>query len=451
MHPTASERLDRRTILRAAALTATVLAPGVAVAAGSDEAVTRAGPGGASPGAGPGFAAAGLARLGEVMTRHVHNGRLPGLVALVSRRGETHVEAVGTFGFDDATPMRRDTIFRVASVTKPIVAAAAMMLVEEGRLRLDDPVDALLPELADRRVLTSLEAPLDDTVPANRPITLRDLLTFRAGYGAIMVFPEKHPIQFALAEAGVASGPQLLSLPDDALMAAFGRLPLAHQPGEQWLYNSGSDILGVLIARASGGSLGAFLAERIFEPLGMSDTAFHVPPQKTGRLPALFATDFATGAVTVFDPAGTGSRFATPPTFESGAGGLVSTADDLHAFAAMMIGEGAHRGRRLLSRPSIALMTTDQITPEQKSRSPFAPGFWDDRGWGFGVSIVTHRGELAGTPGRYGWDGGYGTSWYVDPAEGLIGIFLSQRVWDAPVEPAELRDFWTTAYAAIPD
>ncbi|MEJ7873302.1 MAG: serine hydrolase domain-containing protein, partial [Rubrobacteraceae bacterium] len=337
-----------------------------------------------------------------------------------------------------------------ASVTKPIVAAAAMILVEECKLHLDEPVDPWLPELADRRVLRAVDSPLDDTVPANRPITLRDVLTFRLGIGAVMVFPPRYPIQHAMAEAGVAPGPPLPTHSPDELMEHFGRLPLLHQPGEKWLYNSGSDILGVLISRVAGTSLEEFLRERIFAPLGMDDTSFSVPASKLDRLASSYWTNFETGEFEVFDGVDD-SRWARPPVFESGAGGLVSTVDDLLAFGQMMLDQGRYGDQRILSRPSVDLMTTDHITPEQKAVSGFVPGFWDSNGWGFGVSIVTRRDDLASTPGRYGWDGGYGTSWYVDPKEGLVGILMTQRVWDSPGAPVVLFDFWTSAYAAIDD
>ncbi len=396
------------------------------------------------------FAEARLDRMHDVMASYVERGVVPGIVTLVSRRGETHVEAIGTKAFGGSDPMRRDTIFRVASVTKPIVAAAAMILVEECALRLDEPVDPWLPELADRRVLRTIDSPLDDTVPANRPITLRDLLTFRLGIGAVMVFPPRYPIQQAMAEAGVAPGPTLPTHAPDELMKRYGSLPLVHQPGERWLYNSGSDILGVLISRVAGTSLVGFLQERIFVPLDMNDTAFSVPASKLDRLPSSYWTNFATGELEVFDGLDN-SRWARPPVFESGAGGLVSTIDDLLAFGQMMLKGGKHGNERILSRRSVELMTIDHITPEQKAVSGFFPGFWDDHGWGFGVSIVTRRDDLAATPGRYGWDGGYGTSWYVDPKEEVIGILMTQRVWDSPSPPGVLLDFWTSAYQAIDD
>jgi CubicO group peptidase (beta-lactamase class C family) len=394
------------------------------------------------------FSGARLGRMRGVMAGHVKHGDVPGIVTLVSRRDEVHVDAIGTKAFGDSDPMRRDTIFRVASVTKPIVAAAAMILVEECVLRLDEPVDPWLPELADRRVLRTIDSPLDDTVPANRPITLRDLLTFRLGIGAVMVFPPRYPIQQAMAEAGIGPGPALPTHAPDELMKRFGSLPLVHQPGERWLYDSGSDILGVLISRATGASLEEFLRERIFAPLSMNDTSFRVPESKLDRLASSYWTNPSTGEFEVFDGVDD-SRWASPPVFESGAGGLVSTVDDLLAFGQMMLKGGKHRNERILSRRSVELMTTDHITPEQKAVSGFFPGFWDSHGWGFGVSIVTRRDDLAATPGRYGWDGGYGTSWYVDPKEELIGILMTQRVWDSPSPPGVLLDFWTSAYQAI--
>ncbi len=402
-----------------------------------------------------GFSRKRIENLHEIMAGHVARGQVPGLVALVSRRGEVRVEAIGVktlggSGTADNGPMRRDTIFRIASLTKPITAAAAMILVEECRLRLDEPVDKFLPELANRRVLRRIDSPLEDTVPAKRPITLRDLLTFRLGIGAIMVFPEQYPIQKAMIEAGVAPGPMLPSLPPDELMKGYGSLPLVHQPGERWLYNSGSDILGVLIARATGQTLGAFLQKKIFAPLGMMDTGFSVPPEKINRLPACYQPNPATGKLSLFDEA-RGGRFSRPPIFESGAGGLVSTVDDYHTFCLMMLNKGKHGWERILSRLSVELMTTDQLTLEQKAASDFFPGFWDSRGWGFGLSIVTRRDELAGVPGRFGWDGGYGTSGYSDPKEDLVGILMTQRLWDSPIPPPVQLDFWTSVYQAIDD
>ncbi|MGH6815513.1 MAG: serine hydrolase domain-containing protein, partial [Hyphomicrobiaceae bacterium] len=327
-----------------------------------------------------------LAQMHEVMAGHVARGAVPGLVTLASRRGETHVDAIGMQKRGGQLPMRRDTIFRIASLTKPITAAAAMILVEECKLRLDDPVDPWLPELANRRVLRTVESPLDDTVPARRAIALRDLLTFRLGLGAVMAPTDTYPIQKAMVEAGVVPDAHMLLHPPDELMRRFGSLPLVHQPGEKWLYHSGSEILGILIGRVSGRSLETFLRERIFAPLGMKDTAFSVPEDKLDRLATCYRTDPKTGSLVVFDEARDG-RFASPPIFESGGGGLVSTVDDYFAFCRMMLNNGKHGNERILSRLSVELMTTDHITPKQKAASPFFPGFWESRGWGFGLSM----------------------------------------------------------------
>ncbi|OJT24659.1 serine hydrolase [Archangium sp. Cb G35] len=381
------------------------------------------------------------------MAAHVERGDLPGAVTLVSRGDEVHVDAIGTTAFGGTAPMRRDTLFRIASMSKPIAGVATMMLVEEGKLRLDEPVDRLLPELANRKVLKRLDGPLDDTVPANRPILVSDLLTLRMGMGAIFT-RDPYPILQAMAEKGVAVGPELPKAPSpEAWISALGTLPLMHQPGEVWMYDTGLTVLGVLLARAAGKPLGDFYRERIFEPLGMKDTGFSVPAEKLERLATSYWRNQETGRFDLFDAAGQESRFSSPPGFPDSAGGLVSTADDYLAFARMMLNKGEHGGRRLLSERSIELMTTDHITPQQKAVSPFGPGFWDKRGWGHALSIV-HKHE-PGDPRGFGWDGGYGTSSYWDPRTGVIGVLLTQRMMDSPSAPAAFVDFWRSAYEAV--
>ena len=457
----AQASLDRRDVLRGAAglaVPATVALSGLhetQASAGSATTLVESAETGARSQVATdgGLSETRLNRLLEAMTAHIDSGRLPGIVTGIDRQGEVVVNALGTVAFDSEEPMRRDSIVRIASVTKPITAVAAMILVEEAALRLDDPVDELLPELADRQVLRAIDGPLDETVPANRAITLRDLLTFRAGYGAIFTPPDQSPLAQALIAAGVAAGPFPPTLPPDEFMAVYRELPLAHQPGERWLYNTGSDMVGVLIARATGMSLGEFFQQRIFTPLGMKDTAFSVPADKLDRLAGSYWTNFETGEFGVFDPV-EGSRFASPPAFESGAGGLVSTVDDLLIFGEMMRNNGQYKDERIISRPSVELMTTDLLTPEQKAASAndfVFPGFFDRNGWGFGVAINTRRDNLWATPGRYGWDGGYGTSWYVDPEEELIGVLLTQRLWDEPGMPRVYVEFWNAVYAAIGD
>jgi CubicO group peptidase (beta-lactamase class C family) len=390
-----------------------------------------------------GLSKARLDRMHEVMAGYVERGEVPGLVTLVSRCGETYVDAIG---------MPRDTIFRISSMTKPIAAAAAMILVEECKLRLDEPVDRLLPELAGRTVLKRLDGPLEDTVPAKRPITLRDLLTFRMGFGQIMARRDAYPILQAGHDLQIGMGPpNPASMPaPDEWMRRLGSLPLMHQPGEKWMYNTGSDVLGVLIARAAGQPFETFLRERLFGPLGMKDTAFSVPAEKLGRFATSYWTNFKTGKVEIFDEAESG-QWSRPPAFPSGAGGLVSTIDDYLAFGQMMLNMGKYGGERILSRPTVETMTMDHLTPEQKAVSGLVPGSFDGFGWGFGVSVVTKREAASGPFGRFGWDGGLGTSWYSDPREDMVTILMTQSAWTSPNPPNVCLDFWTSAYQTIDD
>jgi CubicO group peptidase (beta-lactamase class C family) len=391
-----------------------------------------------------GFSSKRLARVRDVLERHVDAGYIPGAVAVVARRGEVHVEATGTLALEGpgaGTPMAADTICRVASMTKPVVAACAMTLVEDCTLRLDDPVDELLPELADMTVLADPDGPLEDTVPAERPITLRDLLTFTLGTGIQGAEPGTVPISDAVAALEPPS-------PPDEWIRRFGALPLVYQPGERWMYELAADVTVVLIARATGMSFGEALRERLCEPLGMTDTAFSVAGENLSRLATAYARDAAAGKLLVEDgPDGLWSR---PPAFESGGGGLVSTADDYLAFASALLSGGTHRGERVLSRPSVTLMTSDQLTPAQKAVSGFSPGYFYDIGWGFGMSVRTRRTHLGPSAGSYGWSGLYGTAWYNDPAEDMTTILLTQRVYGPPSLSLRL-DFLTAAYQAIDD
>ena len=399
-----------------------------------------------------GLSAERLRRLHDVMTGYVERGEVPGLVTLVARRGEGHVDAIGAMAAGSEEPMRRDTIFRISSMTKPITAAAAMILIEECALRLDEPVNRLLPELANRQVLKRPDADLDDTVPAHRPITVRDLLTFTMGLGIVAAAPGTVPIADALAELELGQGmpsPQTPPAPDEWIRR-LGTLPLMYQPGERWMYNTGSDVMGVLIERASGQPFETFMKERIFDPLGMNDTGFDVIWDRIGRLATSYVIDPDSGAAEIYDePAG--GQWSRLPSFPSGGGGLVSTVDDFLAFADMLRGKGVSRGERILSRPSVEFMTSDQLTPEQKAASGLVPGFFRVHGWGFGVAVVTERTEVAKSVGTYGWDGGMGTSWYNDPAEDLTMILMTQQAWTSPIPPRLFQDFWTATYQAIAD
>lgn len=396
-----------------------------------------------------GLAKAGLERLHEVMAAHVLRGSVPGLVWLFSRRGEVHFGEAGAVGTEDDYPVAPDTIFRISSMTKPVTTVAALILVEECRLRLDDPVDPWLPELANRRVLARRDSRLDDTVPAYRPITLRDLLTFRMGLGYDFGSTGPQAVIDAMAELALGIGPPAPDgVPEpNEWMRRLGTVPLMYQPGERWLYHTSADVLGVLIARAAGQSLESFLDDRIFEPLGMTDTSFSVPARKLNRFGPCYWTDRATGARNLYDPSD--GQWSYPPAFPSGGGGLVSTINNYRAFAEMMANQGAHRGQRILSRPSVEAMTTNHLTAAQLAASSPDPS--GALGWGFGVGVQVRRIGPTRSVGTYGWDGGLGSQWANDPAEGIIGILMTSQAWTSPVPPSVCQDFWTSIYAAIED
>lgn len=387
-----------------------------------------------------------MTRLDETMAAHVTRGGVPGVVAGVARCDRPEVEVVGVKAIGGAD-VRRDTIFRISSMTKPITAVATMILVEEKKIALDEPVDRLLPELADRRVLRAIDAPLDDTVPAKRAITVRDLLTFRMGMGIVLAPPGTHPIQRAMDGLELGQGlpaPQTPPPPDE-WMRRLGTLPLMHQPGERWMYNTGADVLGVLVARASGVAFEDFLRERVFAPLGMDDTAFSVPASKIDRLATSYLVDPASGALDLYDPPD--GQWSRPPAFPLGAAGLVSTLDDMLAFGRMMLKHGTLGRARILSPESVVLMTTDALTTEQKASAAFPRGTFDRHGWGFGMAVVTRRDDVGRERGAFGWDGGMGTSWWSDPKQRLVGVLLTQRAWASPEPPPVCRDFWRAACA----
>ena len=373
-----------------------------------------------------------------ILEASVAEGYAPGMVALVGRGDAADVEAVGTMAFEHGRPIPRDAIFRIASMTKPITAVATLMLIEDGRLALDEPVERLLPELADRRVLRSLGSPLDDTVPAVRPITVEDLLTFRMGLGILFGGPE---MLGPIAERDLAGfGPPR---PDhdydpDEWMRRVGELPLMAQPGERWLYSAPSNVLGVLIARASGQSFPDFLRTRIFEPLIMVDTAFFAPPETRDRLTAAYWT-------TPGGPAANDGDYTVPPPFPAGDAGLLSTADDLFAFSRFMLRRGlAADGGRLLSEASIAAMTRDHLTPAQRAGG--APILPPGHGWGYGLSVALERTADGLPAGAYGWNGGLGTSWVMDPHTDTTAILLTQAAFTNPDPPPVHEAFWRAVF-----
>lgn len=389
----------------------------------------------------------GLDRLHDVMARHIEAGELPGLITLVARGDDVRVDAIGTPSFADRAPLDRSAIFRIASLSKPVTAVAVMSLIEEGTLRLDQSVDDLLPELADRRVLRALDAELDDTVPAARAITVEDLLSFRFGIGSVMALPGSYPIQRAEAKLGLQSigGPPWppVAFDADGWLAALGSLPLIYQPGEQWLYNTSAQVLGVLLARATGQDLETVLRERIFGPLAMRDTGFTVPAGQLGRLTTAYSPDPQTGELSVLDdPAD--SWWATPPSFPDASGWLVSTIDDCWSFVSMLLAGGSLGGQRILSPESVALMTTDQLTEAQREAAAL---FLGEGGWGLGIA-APEAGSALPLPSGIGWDGGTGTTWRTSPHSGLTGILFTQRAATSPVPSPLITDFWDAVNAA---
>ncbi|HJS93687.1 MAG TPA: serine hydrolase domain-containing protein [Solirubrobacteraceae bacterium] len=367
---------------------------------------------------------------------HVGDSSVPGLVALVAHRDDVHVEALGRLSVGGA-PVRRDSLFRIASMTKPVTAAVTMALVEEGLIGLDEPVDRLLPELGGARVLKRSDGPLDDTVAAERSITTRDLLTFTFGFGmATEMFgvPEPWPVVAASEELRLSTiGPPNPDVqPDpDTWIAGLGSLPLLAQPGERWLYNTGASALGVLVARATGESFGEALRTRVFEPLGMRDTAFWT--RDTDRLATAYMA--RPDGLTLWDePDG---RWSRPPAFADGAGGLVSSADDMLAFARMLL----RGGEPVLSADSVSAMCADQLTEAQKALGGLAPGFFAHKSWGFCQAVYD--------TGAFGWNGGFGTSWLVDPRRELTVIVMTQRLFASAELPPAHREIQAAAYVAV--
>lgn len=350
--------------------------------------------------------------LQDLLNSAVAEGTVPGAAALVAHGDEVEVAAAGE--------LRADSIARIASLTKPITAGAVMLLVDEGRVALGDPVARWLPELAEPKVVRTPESPLDDVVPAARPITVEDVLTSRAGWG----FPADFslPAVAELFQKLPVFGPS--EAPDD-WVETLASIPLLRQPGEAWLYNTCSDIQGVLVARVSGQPLPDFFAERIFEPLGMTDTGFFVPPEKLDRLPPYHRGENAPPA-----PEG---HWLEPPIFPSGSGGLVSTLADWHRFGRMLLSDGGG----LLSPESVRLLMTDHLTQEQRDASTL---FLEGAGWGYGGSVAPD--------GRYGWIGGTGTTAHVDPRSDTTGILFTQVQMKGPASTALLQRFWNHAFAS---
>lgn len=391
-----------------------------------------------------GFSQDRLERLDRAAAAAVAAGRVVGIITLVERRGQKFVGVHGFADREQGLPMRRDSLFRLASMTKPVTAVAAMILIEEGTIRLDDAVNRWLPELASPRVLARPESNLDETVPAARSITVRDCLTFRTGHIA-GIGPASTPLESATNHAQLFGLKPATPHAPDEWIRRLAELPLAYQPGERWTYHAGSDLLGVLIARASGMSLESFMQSRIFGPLGMKDTGFSARKDNVDRLTSCYVLD-ARGTPQILDAAGD-AQWARPPAFQSGGGGLVSTVDDYLAFAHMMLGKGSNGTVRILARPTVAAMTSNQLSAEQRLTAGWSPMSWLGRGWGLGLGVVLERASPSMTPGAFGWDGAFGTLWSADPAEEMTVLVMTQCLADPGSGIAQ--DILTLAYAAI--
>ena len=378
-----------------------------------------------------------MAELSDILGRHVRNGALPGAVGLVVRGDRAEVVAVGSASVGGA-PMTRESIFRIASITKPITAASLMMLVEDGRIALNDPVDEWLPELAKPSVVRTPASEVNDVVPAARPITVFDLLTSRAGYGFASDFTLPAVQRLFSVQK---DGREVQSFPaPDVWMAELAKIPLLYQPGEGWLYDTCSTVQGVLIARVSGQSLPEFMAERVFGPLGMTDSGFEVPVGKRDRFTSSYRTGPDGGLELADAPDG---QWSTTPAFPLGNGGLAGTAGDWLAFGKMLLAGGVTpSGRRLLSAASVQLMTSDHTTAAQREIGVL---FLEGQGWGFGGSVDIAAIDPWNVPGRYGWVGGTGTSAHIVPSTGTVAILFTQVAADSPIPPGWMRDFWRYA------
>ncbi|GAB3191407.1 serine hydrolase [Geodermatophilus arenarius] len=371
----------------------------------------------------------------QVVSGAVAAGAVPGAAWLVRRGDEVVRGAAGTHtpGGDD--PVAPDTVFRISSVTKPVVATAALTLVDDGTLALDEPVDRLLPELAGRRVLADPADAGAGTVEARRAVTVRDVLTSRLGLGIDFTAPWPTPTVAALGEAGLPAGPpapQAAPPPDEWLRRVAG-VPLAHQPGERWLYHTGASVLGVLVARAAGRPLPEVLAERVLVPLGMTDTGFGVPAPARGRFGPHWTPPDERGRRQLYDPAD--GQWASPPPFPDGGDGLVSTVDDLAVLARVLLAGG----EPVLREQTVRAMLTEQAGPV------------DDEGGGWGLGLGVRRTDEPGGrhAGSFGWDGGLGSTWWTDPVTGTTAVLLTNQMWSSPAPPAVFEAFRSVAFRAV--
>jgi CubicO group peptidase (beta-lactamase class C family) len=380
------------------------------------------------------FDAGALAQIPPTLQATVDAGDLSGFVTLIWKDGEVvQVNTLGKRNIESGAPMTRDTLFRIASMTKVITSAAALMLMEEGKFELSDPITRFAPEFKTMRVLKAAEGPLDETVPAAREITFDDIFTHRSGlaYGFSSVGPIAHEYQRVLGDVlNYDTSP-------DEWMKKLASLPLLYQPGERFHYSHATDVLGFLVGRIAGMPFRDFLMQRIFTPLGMNDTDFWIPQNKLGRSAVVYRQDQETGALSPVPF----KLYDAPPVYCGGGGGLISTADDYLKFAQMLLAGGVYNGQRYLNSATVELMRTNRLTPEQRA-IPFlgAIPMWDGMGFGLGVSVIDKPEKLGflgmGGVGSFGWPGAFGTWWQADPENNLILIYLIQN--SMPLEPGAI-------------
>jgi CubicO group peptidase (beta-lactamase class C family) len=402
---------------------------------------------------------AALAKIAPALQGVIDAGDLSGFVTLIWRKGEElQFNALGKRDIASGAPMTRDTLFRIASMTKPVTSVAALMLMEEGKLRLDDPISKWMPEFADLRVLKDAQGPVEDTYPAPRAITVEDLMTHRSGlaYGFTSIGPIAYAYQKALGDVLAAE------MGADAWLSALGKLPLSYPPGERFHYSHATDVLGFLVGRISGMDFRDFLFKRIFAPLGMVDTDFWVPHEKRSRLATMYRMKPDESGLEV---APMPLADAVPP-FCGGGGGLFSTLDDYLKFARMLMGGGEVDGVRLLKPETVALMKANRLTDAQRQIPFMGIPFWAGQGFGLGLSVITDVEKQAwmgaGSNGAFGWPGAFGTWWRGDPEQDMILIYLIQN--SMPLGPeaaaqlatgqrmgarAALPMFQNLAYAAL--
>ncbi len=379
------------------------------------------------------FAKDALAQVPAALQGVVDAGDLSGFVTLVWRKGEiVQLNTVGKRDVERGLPMERDTIFRIASMTKPITTVAALQQVEEGKLKLSDPINKWIPEFSNLQVLKDAKGPVDQTEPAKRDITVEDLMTHRSGLA--YDFSSQGPIAKLITER--LGSPIANALAPDEWLKRLAAIPLSYQPGERMHYSLSTDVLGFLVGRVDGKPFRQSLIDRIFTPLGMKDTDFWVPPEKRARAALLYKLDAAANKLA---PAAWAAQHPeAAPDFCGGGGGLLSTADDYLKFARMLLNDGAVDGVRLLKAETVADMRTNRLTPAQREIPFLGFPFWFASGFGLGVSVVLdaekHQLMGAGNAGSFGWPGAFGTWWQADPVEDMVLIYLIQNEADLSPE-----------------